>query len=117
MPAGLTLDTDSEMEVSRIHLRHKLANDATTRNLRNRTIDVPYMASELKGKKNSNHYLNVTKVQSTRRAGSKKFSLPNAFHQDTSGGMSSKPTLNVENSEVQLAGLNDASLPKINRVY
>ena len=80
MPAGLTLDTDSEMEVSKIHLRHKLVNDSTTRNLRNRTIDVPYMASELKGTKNNNHYSNLTKVQSARKAGSKKVSLPNAYH-------------------------------------
>ena len=38
LPGGLTLDTDSELDVSKIQLRHHLANANTTRNIRNRTI-------------------------------------------------------------------------------
>ena len=48
MPAGLTLDTDSEMEISKIHLRHNLQNNASTaRHMRNRTIDVPHVSSDM----------------------------------------------------------------------
>ena len=102
MPAGLTLDTDSEINVSKIHLRQNLANASTTRNIRNRTIDVPQVSSELhNGNKKNKHYSNLSKIQSARKAGSKKVSLPNALiGQDTHGGMSSKPTLLVENSAV-----------------
>ena len=115
MPGGLTLDTDSELEVSKIHLRHNLANASTTRNIRNRTIDVPHISSDLHQKKGNNHYSNLSKIQSARKAGGKKVSLPNAMIQDTPG-MSSKPTLLVENSEDQLVGIenqHDISLPRI----
>ena len=40
--ASLTLDTDSELnEQSKLHFREKLMNNSTTRNIRNKTIDVP----------------------------------------------------------------------------
>ena len=123
MPAGLTLDTDSEMDVSKIQLRHNLANASTARNMRNRTIDVPQVSSDLNKKKN-NHFSNLSKIQSARKAGigMKKVSLPNGIIGQDTPGMSSKPTLFVENSEDQLAGLDhldkhgncDVSLPKIN---
>ena len=80
MPGGLTLDTDSELEVSKIHLRHNLAGNAsTTRGIRNRTIDVPHISSDLHQKKGNNHYSNLSKIQSARKAGGKKVSLPNAM--------------------------------------
>ena len=89
-----------------------------TRNIRNRTIDVPHVSSELHhGSKKNNHYSNLSKIQSARKAGSKKVSLPNAVIAQDTPGMSSKPTLLVENSEDQLAGIDhhhDISLPRIN---
>ena len=115
MPAGLTLDTDSEINVSKIHLRHNLANASTARNIRNRTIDVPHVSSELhNGSKKNNHFSNLSKIQSARKHGSKKVSLPNAGIGQDTPGMSSKPTLLVENSEDQLHGIGDVSLPRIN---
>ena len=59
MPAGLTLDTDSELDVSKIQLRHNLANASTARNIRNRTIDVPHISSDLHQKKGYNHYSKI----------------------------------------------------------
>lgn len=41
IPGVLTLDTDSEAEISKLHIRDKLMNNSTTRNIRNKTIDVP----------------------------------------------------------------------------
>ena len=46
MPAGLTLDTDSEADASKLFLREKLLNASTTRNIRNKTIDVPSLVSD-----------------------------------------------------------------------
>lgn len=43
IPGGLTLDTDSEADQSKLHFREKLMNVSTTRNIRNKTIDVPSM--------------------------------------------------------------------------
>ena len=117
LPGGLTLDTDSELDVSKIQLRHHLANANTTRNIRNRTIDVPHIASDLHTKKPGNYYSNLSKIKSAREAGNKKSSLPNVPIQDTPGGISSKPTLLVENSEEQLIGIDghhEVSLPRIN---
>ena len=116
MPAGVTLDTDSEMDVSKIHLRTKLAVGSTTRNSRNKTIDVPYMTPDLRTTNKSNHFSNLTKAQSARKTGAKKLSLQhNAYNQDTPGG--SKPTLRVDHSEAVLSGIkgdHNLSLPKIN---
>ena len=45
LPGGLTLDTDSEVnEHSKLHIREKLLNNSTTRNIRNKTIDVPHLS-------------------------------------------------------------------------
>ena len=63
LPGGLTLDTDSELDVSKIQLRHHLANANTTRNIRNRTIDVPHVASDLHTKKPGNYYSNLSKIK------------------------------------------------------
>ena len=41
IPDGLTLDTDSEADQSKLQFREKLHNISTTRNIRNKTIDVP----------------------------------------------------------------------------
>ena len=43
IPGTLTLDTDSEADTSKLHIREKLMNVSTTRNIRNKTIDVPSM--------------------------------------------------------------------------
>ena len=115
LPGGLTLDTDSELDVSKIQLRQHLTNANTTRNIRNRTIDVPHVSSDLH-KKPGNYYSNLSKIKSARKAGNKKQSLPNVGIQDTPGGVSSKPTLLVENSEEQLIGIDghhEVSLPRI----
>ena len=41
IPGSLTLDTDSEADTSKLFIREKLINNSTTRNIRNKTIDVP----------------------------------------------------------------------------
>ena len=41
IPGGLTLDTDSEADQSKLQFREQLMNNSTTRNIRNKTIDVP----------------------------------------------------------------------------
>ena len=41
IPGGLTLDNDSEADHSKLLFRDKLLNVNTTRNIRNKTIDVP----------------------------------------------------------------------------
>ena len=41
IPGTLTLDTDSEADASKLQIREKLINVSTTRNIRNKTIDVP----------------------------------------------------------------------------
>lgn len=47
IPGSLTLDTDSEMnQFSKLQIREKLINNSTTRNIRNRTIDVPGLQLE-----------------------------------------------------------------------
>ena len=90
-----------------------MTNDSTTRNLRNRTIDVPGISSELaKGK--GAHYSNLSKIKSARKAGLKKVSLPHGGNLNPDSPDNSKPTLLVENSEEQLAGVHNVSLPKIN---
>ena len=43
VPGTLTLDTDSEADASKLQIREKLLNVSTTRNIRNKTIDVPSM--------------------------------------------------------------------------
>jgi len=41
IPGSLLLDTDSEVQHSKFSIREKLLNNSTTRNIRNKTIDVP----------------------------------------------------------------------------
>lgn len=41
IPGTLILDTDSEAETSKLQIREKLINNSTTRNIRNKTIDIP----------------------------------------------------------------------------
>jgi len=74
IPGGLMLDTDSEGYASKLQIRDKLLNNSTTRNIRNRTIDVPELHS---AKKNAHARSNLGQINSaTRRHGHKKGSLP-----------------------------------------
>ena len=61
IPGPLTLDTDSEADASKLQIREKLINVSTTRNIRNKTIDVPSMiGSEYRtGKKQKMHRSNL----------------------------------------------------------
>ena len=84
MPGALTLDTDSEMDVSKLHIRDKLMATNTTRNFRNKTIDVPsLLGSELSTSKKQVHarsnlgnVANTVLANSVRKAGHKKHSMP-----------------------------------------
>jgi len=78
IPGGLTLDTDSEVEVSKMAFREKLVNNSTTRNIRNKTIDVPVLGSEFRTAKKINARSNLGQIQSAtrRQHGLKKGSLP-----------------------------------------
>ena len=92
IPGSITLDTDSEVNQSNLHIRDKLMNNNTTRNIRNRTID-PNLHD---GNYRSNLSGSVSKV------GAKKLSLQHAnllMSSDKKTMGSSKPTLLVENSE------------------
>lgn len=110
IPGSLMLDTDSEVQ-SKLHIREKLMNNSTTRNIRNKTIDVPDLHS---ARKHVHARSNLGQINSaTRRIGQKKGSLPpnniNNTVLQSPGQMSSKPTLLVENSEAQLAGVDNGN--------
>lgn len=82
IPGGLTLDTDSEADQSKLHFREKLMNVSTTRNIRNKTIDVPSIhgTSDFRTAKKGHARSNLGQINSaTRRGvGQKKGSLPHA---------------------------------------
>ena len=73
IPGGLTLDTDSELDASKLQIRDKLVNNSTTRNIRNKTIDVPSLVGSdfFSAKKTGNTRSNLGgKINSaTRRVG------------------------------------------------
>jgi len=96
------LDTDSEADVSKLQFREKLNVNSTTRNIRNRTIDVSmHGSSEFQtAKKSSRSNLSKTKV--IRAPGQKKGSVQHTTNQEMlqiANQVSSKPTLFVESSE------------------
>jgi len=67
------LDTDSDVQNSKFNIREKLLNNSTTRNIRNKTIDVPDFHSS---RKNVHARSNLSQINSaTRRVGQKKNSL------------------------------------------
>ena len=81
IPGGLTLDNDSEVDYSKLQFREKLLNVSTTRNIRNKTIDVPSLLGQeyLTAKKPSLHgrsTLGNIHTSATRKIGGKKGSLP-----------------------------------------
>ena len=92
-------------------IREKLLNNNTTRNIRNKTIDVPNLMGN-----NDSSFMSVKKssvkgrstlgnIHATekRRIGAKKGSLPAPQVLGLASPIhSSKPTLFVENSEAQL---------------
>ena len=51
MIPGMMLDTDSEADASKFAIREKLLNVSTTRNIRNKTIDVPSLDLRTTAKK------------------------------------------------------------------
>ena len=80
IPGSLMLDTDSEVQ-SKLHIREKLMNNSTTRNIRNKTIDVPDLHS---ARKHQHARSNLGQIGSaSRRHGQKKGSLPNNNHNNT----------------------------------
>lgn len=90
-------------------------NNSTTRNIRNKTIDVPDFHSS---RKNAHARSNLSQINSaTRRIGSKKHSLQQPINTvlQSPHAVREKPTLLVENSEAQLAGLDNGNfiLPSI----
>ena len=52
---GLTLDTDSEADASKLFIREKLMNSNTSRNIRNKTIDVPSYGNDYRTPKKGIH--------------------------------------------------------------
>ena len=106
IPGGLTLDTDSELDNSKMQIREKLKNNNTTRNIRNKTIDIPgNVGAEFHSPKKQGHARsNMGKLGSARyHVGQKKHSLPqssNILNSPTQE--SSKPTLFVDNSDMNL---------------
>jgi hypothetical protein len=112
----LSLDIDSARGSKLTMAQQKMVNANTTRNLRNRTIDLPHAQSSAETTMKSNrvdlnqnlHTPRLGKMSNNfgRSAGAKKISLPQ------------KSARNLgENSEAQLAGLDhgnvDINLPKI----
>ena len=53
VPGGLTLDNDSEIDQSKLTIREKMKNAQTTRNSRNKTIDIPMGQDIFSSKKKS----------------------------------------------------------------
>ena len=115
IPGTLTLDTDSEADASKLQIREKLMNVSTTRNIRNKTIDVPSMIgseSFRTGKKPKIHTRsNLGQVGSARRAGVKKGSVPHASNQVLNSPGKGKPgKLFVDDSEAQIFDKNNGNL-------
>ena len=121
IPGSLTLDNDSEIDQSKLAIREKLLNVSTTRNIRNKTIDVPNLMGGqdfLTAKKQGIHgrsTLGNIHSSATRKIGAKKGSLPAPQVLQLASPKSSKPTLFVENSEAQLQHIDhgNVSLPQI----
>ena len=113
IPGSLTLDTDSEADASKLFIREKLMKNNTSRNIRNKTIDVPSLASDYKtprkgfGNQQPLARSNLGQIQSaTRRGvGAKKGSLQhqgNLFSSVNSPIAGSNRQLFVEGSMDQL---------------
>ena len=103
IPGGLTLDNDSDIVHSKLAMRDKLMNVATTRNIRNNTMDVAsHLGQDFMPTKRTNvHGRSALGNFNTpmRQIGGKKGSLPAPqILQLTSPRNSSKPTLLVDNS-------------------